>query len=235
MESIRPNRPIRYLFLRRKTARNHNLLTIAQSLFNEKISGSDALNIGYKKGSLTDIAEYLNGIAMQKFPSTDSRIGLPVLKIKELGQGLCDNNSDKCSQSITTQYVINDGDIIFSWSGTLFVDYWCGGVCGLNQHLFKVSSNKYPDWFIYFWTKYHLERFQHIAQDKAVTMGHIRRTDLEHAEVLIPDQESLSFINSVIAPIMAEYVKRRVENRKLKELRDGILPPLISGNLYLTC
>lgn len=218
-----------------KSVRNHNLLAIAQSLFDEKIAGINSIRDGYKKGSLTEIAEYLNGIAMQKYPVSGSNVGLPVLKIKELGQGTCDNCSDICSTSIPTQYVINDGDIIFSWSGTLLVDYWCGGMCGLNQHLFKVSSRSYPGWFIFFWTKYHLERFQRIAQDKAVTMGHIRRTDLEDAEVLIPEKRFLSELDGEICPLMDEYVKRRVENRKLQEFRDGILPQLMSGNLFLTC
>ena len=213
---------------------NHNLLTIAQSLFNEQIAGSNSSNNDYEKGSLSDIADYLNGIPMQKYPATDSDTGIPVLKIKELGQGSCDNNSDKCSSSIPKQFIIDDGDIIFSWSGTLLVDYWCGGICGLNQHLFKVSSKKYPGWFIYFWTKYHLERFQRIAQDKAVTMGHIRRSDLEQAEVLIPDKGLLSTIDGEISPLMTEYVKRRIENRLLKEFRNSILPQLMSGDLYLT-
>lgn len=222
-------------FLTSRRPRNHNLLTIAQSLFDERIAGGNSLEDGYKKGSLTDIAEYLNGIAMQKYPATNSETGLPVLKIKELGQGSCDNSSDRCSSSIPTQYVIKDGDIIFSWSGTLLVDYWCGGICGLNQHLFKVSSNEYPSWFIYFWTKYHLERFQRIAQDKAVTMGHIRRTDLEQAEVMIHANDSMNSIDAEISPLMEEYVKRRVENRKLQEVRDGILPQLMSGTVDLNC
>lgn len=214
---------------------NHNLLTIAQSLFDEKIAVRDSLGDGYKKGSLMDIAEYLNGIAMQKYPALISETGLPVLKIKELGQGSCDNSSDRCSSSIPAQYVIKDGDIIFSWSGTLLVDYWCGGICGLNQHLFKVSSQNYPGWFIYFWTKYHLERFQRIAQDKAVTMGHIRRTDLEQAEVMIPASDAMRTIDAEISPLIEEYVKRRIENRKLQEVRDGILPQLMSGTIDLIC
>lgn len=225
----------RHRFLAVRRPRNHNLLTIAQTIFDEKIAEKDSLGDGYKKCSLTDIAEYLNGMAMQKFPATNSETGLPVLKIKELGQGSCDNSSDRCSSSIPSQYVIKDGDIIFSWSGTLLVDYWCGGVCGLNQHLFKVSSPKYPGWFIFFWTKYHLDRFQRIAQDKAVTMGHIRRTDLEQAEVMIPASDSMRLFDAEINPLMEEYVKRRVENRKLQEARDGILPQLMSGTIDLNC
>ena len=214
---------------------NHNLLTIAQSLFDERIADNPTMNSAFKKGVLTDIASFLNGIAMQKYPISDAEAGLPVLKIKELGQGSCDENSDRCTSTIPEQYIIVDGDIIFSWSGTLLVDYWCGGTCGLNQHLFKVSSTSFPGWFIYFWTKYHLDRFKRIAQDKAVTMGHIRRTDLEQAEVLIPQTPLLRTFDKEISPLMEEYVQRRIENRRLQSMRDNLLPQIMSGSFYLTC
>ena len=170
---------------------------------------------------------------MQKYPANDGEDSLPVLKIKELGQQKCDASSDRCSESIPEQYIVNDGDIIFSWSGTLLVDFWCGGLCGLNQHLFKVSSDNYPDWFVYFWTKHHLDRFVRIAKDKAVTMGHIKRSDLAKAEVIIPNDDFLKIVDSKISPLISEYVERRIENCRLQLLRDSILPKLMSGQL--TC
>ena len=168
---------------------------------------------------------------MQKFRPKEGELGIPVLKIKELGQGGCDASSDLCSSSIDKRYVINDGDIIFSWSGTLLVDVWCGGICGLNQHLFKVSSDKYPQWFIYYWTKYHLAKFIRIAKDKAVTMGHIKRGDLEVSEVLIPKFSELEKLNNMIAPIFKAIIANRIENRNLATLRDTLLPKLMSGEL----
>lgn len=223
----------RHSFLTTRRLRNHNLLNIAQQLFNSEIAGNSSIISACRRASLLDIANYLNGLAMQKYPTKDREVGLPVLKIKELGQQECDVNSDRCSESIPEQYIVNDGDIVFSWSGTLLVDFWCGGRCGLNQHLFKVSSDEYPDWFIYFWTKHHLDRFIRIAKDKAVTMGHIKRGDLGKAEVLIPEEEFISRVNTEISPLLCEYVERRIQNRKLQMLRDSILPVLMSGQL--TC
>ena len=212
---------------------NHNLLNLAQELFNNSFVKNSCCSDTCRAASLLDIAEYLNGLAMQKYPATDGEVGIPVLKIKELGQQACDANSDKCSESIPAQYVVNDGDIIFSWSGTLLVDFWCGGICGLNQHLFKVSSDKFPNWFVYFWTKHHLDRFIRIAKDKAVTMGHIKRGDLGKAEVIIPEASQMGELDEEIRPLISEYIDRRVENRKLRNLRDSLLPELMLGNL--TC
>ena len=93
---------------------------------------------------------------MQKYRPSDTEIGVPVLKIKELRQGFCDSDSELCSPSIKSDYIITDGDVIFSWSGSLLVDFWCGGKCGLNQHLFKVTSDTYDPWFYFAWTNYNL-------------------------------------------------------------------------------
>lgn len=170
---------------------------------------------------------------MQRFRPRDGEKGMPVLKIKELGQGKTDSSSDVCTKNISNEYIVNDGDVIFSWSGTLMVNVWCGGLCGLNQHLFKVTSDTYPKWYYYFWTKYHLGKFIRIAKDKAVTMGHIKRGDLETSEVLIPERETLLGLDKIISPILNQIIGIKCENNNLETLRDTLLPKLMSGELKI--
>lgn len=186
---------------------------------------------GWRVGRLTEIASYMNGLAMQKFPPENNEDSLPVLKIKELGQGFCGTDSDRCSCNIKDECKIHNGDVIFSWSGTLLVDVWCGGDCGLNQHLFKVTSKNYPKWFYYYWTKHHLQKFIHIAKDKAVTMGHIKRGHLEEALVAIPDNDSMERAHELFEPILSKMISLRLENSRLSLLRDTLLPRLMSGEL----
>ena len=188
---------------------------------------------GWKVGRLTEIASYMNGLAMQKFPPENNEDSLPVLKIKELGQGFCGTDSDRCSCNIKDECKIHNGDVIFSWSGTLLVDVWCGGDCGLNQHLFKVTSKDYPKWFYYYWTKHHLQEFIHIAKDKAVTMGHIKRGHLEEAMVAIPDNDSMEKAHELFEPILSKMISLRLENSRLSLLRDTLLPRLMSGELEI--
>lgn len=186
---------------------------------------------GWEVGTLTEIASYINGLAMQKYPPENIEYSLPVLKIKELGQGFCGTDSDRCSCNIKDECKIHNGDVIFSWSGTLLVDVWCGGDCGLNQHLFKVTSKDYPKWFYYYWTKHHLREFIHIAKDKAVTMGHIKRGHLEEAMVAIPDNDSMEKAHELFEPILSKMISLRLENSRLSLLRDTLLPRLMSGEI----
>ena len=182
--------------------------------------------------SLSSIATYLNGLAMQKYPPINSGDKLPVLKIKELGDGYINVNSDFCSETnIGSDYVIESGDIVFSWSGTLLVKMWTGGKCGLNPHLFKVTSDQYPKWFYYFWTLHHNENFKRIAKDKAVTMGHIKREELDKAKVNIPSSEFINRADAVLSPILRQIENTSIESSRLAALRDALLPKLMSGEL----
>lgn len=210
---------------------NKNLLDQAQSIFTQEFLMLDRIPEGWQESSLLGIADYLNGLAMQKYRPKDDEQGLPVLKIKELRQGSCDFNSELCSPSIKPEYIVHDGDVIFSWSGSLLVDLWCGGTCGLNQHLFKVTSSIYDKWFYYAWTNHHLQKFAAIAADMATTMGHIKREELSKAEVLIPSQSDYDRIGGLLAPLYDLVIANRIENRKLASLRDELLPQLMSGQL----
>ena len=216
------------------TAINNNLEEQAQAIFANEFLSFDTLPDGWKQASLIDIADYLNGLAMQKYRPLTDETGIPVLKIKELRQGCCDYNSELCSPNIKSDYIIHDGDVIFSWSGSLLVDFWCGGVCGLNQHLFKVTSAKYDKWFYYAWTRHHLDRFIAVAADKATTMGHIKRDELAKAEVLIPNEKDYNRIGALLQPIFDLIISNRIENKKLAETRDTLLPKLISGEVDIS-
>ena len=212
---------------------NENLELQANTIFKEKMISyldcdEEAIPNGYIKTSLTDVASYLNGLAMQNFPSLDDNNFLPVLKIRELRQGCVDTKSDKCSNKIKSDYIINNGDVIFSWSGTLYVDLWCGGKAGLNQHLFKVISKKYPKWLYYFWTKYHLSEFIKIADGKKTSMGHIKREDLEAACIIIPNVDDLKCLDSYFSPILETIIKTKQELVALSNTQKFLLSDLSS-------
>jgi type I restriction enzyme, S subunit len=122
--------------------------------------------------SLDKIAHFLNGLALQKYPPKDDR-SLPVIKIAQLRAGNT-NGADRASADLEPDYIVEDGDLLFSWSGSLECVLWTGGQDALNQHLFKVTSDKYPKWLCYLGIHQHLDDFRHIAAGKATTMGHIQ-------------------------------------------------------------
>jgi type I restriction enzyme S subunit len=194
----------------------------------EIVAGREAPR-GWKVSSLDRIASYLNGLALQKFPA-DGEDFLPVIKIAQMRKGTTEG-SDKARLDIPPAYVIEDGDVLFSWSGSLDIMIWCGGRGALNQHLFKVTSNMYPKWFYYPWTHYHLPEFQFIAAGKVTTMGHIQRHHLTEAEVIVPSTPVLQKAELVFTPLIDQIITNNLHSRTLATLRDMLLPKLLSGEL----
>ena len=206
---------------------NNNLYEIMKLNFNQWVENLK----DYELSNLSSIAYYKNGLAMQKYRPLNE-LGLPVIKIKEMNSGIS-SETEKCKSNIDKDVIVNKGDVLFAWSGTLCMTIWSGGKAGLNQHIFKVTSDKYPKWFYYFWTLKYLDNFIQIAAGKATTMGHIKRGELDSSEVLIPNENELKKMNNIMAPMLDKYISNKVENEMLIKLRDTLLPKLMNGEIDL--
>ena len=187
---------------------------------------------GWEVKALDEIADFQNGLALQKFRPTENEKRLPVVKIAQLRSGQADSG-EWATENITPECIVDDGDVLFSWSGSLMVKVWCGGRAALNQHLFKVTSSKYPKWFYLHCIESHLPKFQSIAADKTTTMGHIKRHHLSEAKCAVPDLTRFGVANDTLSDLFAKRISNVLESNTLAALRDVLLPKLISGNLRL--
>lgn len=207
---------------------NKTIEQMAETLFRQWfVEGVDE---SWEEKGLDEIAEFLNGLACQNFPVLPNEVGLPVIKIKEMRTGITDA-SDFATNGVPEKYIVEDGDMLFSWSGSLDVILWSGRKGVLNQHLFKVSSTEFPQWYYYFWVKHHILEFQGIADDKATTMGHIQRHHLSNAMVVVPPKYKLQEMDEVINPIFQKIKSNTAQIRTLTQLRDTLLPKLMSGEV----
>lgn len=186
----------------------------------------------WEERPLSSIATFLNGLACQKYPPKNEIDKLPVLKIRELSSGI-GNDSDWATTDVGSEYIVHAGDVIFAWSASLMVRIWNGEDCILNQHLFKVTSEKYPKWFYYFWCKHHLDEFISIAQSHATTMGHIKRNDLDTAIVLVPSDEELLIMTEKMDGLLQKMENNNKQIQTLIQTRDGLLPRLMGGEIKI--
>jgi len=196
-----------------------------------KVIDNEGKPLGWSVLPLDEMAEFLNGLALQKFPGTSDG-DLPVIKIAELRSGVT-AKSDWATNAVPKDYIVSDGDVLFSWSGSLIQKIWTGGSAALNQHLFKVSSTCFPKWLHYFWVDHHLRDFQAIAASKATTMGHIQRHHLSEAETVIGTEPVMKAADELIAPLFERLIANDLESRTLAQTRDLLLPKLMSGEVRL--
>lgn len=186
--------------------------------------------VGWDERPLDQIADFLNGLALQKYPAKPDSPSLPVIKIAELRSGIT-GNSNRASTDVPAKYIIEDGDFLFSWSGSLLAKFWTEGRGALNQHLFKVSSDEFPAWFFSQWVWHHLEEFQRIAASKATTMGHIQRGHLTAAQTVCPPSNVIEALGETMKPLLDQIIANQLQSRTLAETRDALLPKLMSGEI----
>jgi type I restriction enzyme S subunit len=184
---------------------------------------------GWSVGTLLDIANYTNGLPCQKFRPTGDSV-LRVIKIKDMHDGFSDE-AEFVRSDIPTKAIIENGDVLFSWSASLEVQIWAGGRGALNQHIFKVTSDKYPKAFYYFQLLNYLQHFKMMAENRKTTMGHITQEHLLQSRVVLPPKELTTRLEKIISPIFEKIVNNEVENQELVQLRDWILPMLMNGQV----
>lgn len=185
---------------------------------------------GWGVRSLLDIATFTNGIACQKYRPAENEASFRVIKIREMGDGFT-NDSESVSQNIPEKVVVRNGDVLFSWSASLDVMIWAGGIGGLNQHIFKVTSDKYPRTYYYFEILRYLEYFKMVANLRKTTMGHITREHLQQSRLCVPPKELIEILHEKIDPVLERIVKSSEENMRLASLRDWLLPMLMNGQV----
>lgn len=194
-------------------------------------SNSHKLPNKWTSKKLTDIATYLNGLALQKYPPLQNSTDLKVIKIQQL-QKMNTADADLANCRLKQDYVIKNGDVLFSWSATLLIRAWTAGTGALNQHIFKVQGTSVPDWFAYFATERHMPWFRIIAGGKATTMGHIQRTHLSQCKIPVPDNDYMVFLDNFFSPLWSYMIEISVANNKIKNLIDTVLSNFQNSNTF---
>lgn len=194
----------------------------------EDVEIVDGVPKGWKKNSMNEIAEYLNGYAFK--PSDWGTEGLPIIKIKEMNDGITENTPRNSGEYIPGKYLIKAGDILFSWSATLTAMIWDSEDGLLNQHLFKVvpKAGITREFMLQSILKT-LEEFKNLTTGS--TMKHIQRGKLEQVYINVPTKDLMNEYSKQGETIRQEILILKKKISLLEEARDRLLPKLMSGEI----
>ncbi len=199
-------------------------------VWNEKLKRE--IPFGWHCGNLFEIAVFTNGLACQKFRPKDDEASLPVIKIREMHDGIS-ADTEKVTPNIPESVKVYNGDVLFSWSASLEVMLWAYGLGGLNQHIFKVTSaNDFPKSFFYFQLLDYVDVFKKMAEARKTTMGHITQDHLQQSAIAIPNNKDIADrFEELISPIFNQIIKLHEEILNLTKQRDKLLPLLMNGQV----
>ena len=189
---------------------------------------------GWHCGNLFEIAIFTNGIACQKFRPKKGEHSLPVIKIREMHDGIT-AETEEATSNIPQAVKVYNGDVLFSWSASLEVVLWSYGIGALNQHIFKVTSaNGFPKSFYYFQLSNYVDVFKKMAEARKTTMGHITQDHLQQSAIAIPNNKDITIeFEKRISPIFTQIIKLQEEIQYLTKQRDELLPLLMNGQVSI--
>ncbi|MGC3993497.1 MAG: restriction endonuclease subunit S [Propionicimonas sp.] len=176
---------------------------------------------------LSSLARFVNGRAYTKGASGTGRV---VIRIAELNSGI-GGSTVYNDIDVPEDNRARPGDLLFAWSGSLVAARWYRPEGIVNQHIFKVIPEPgWPLWLVACALDKKLEDFRAIAADKATTMGHIQRHHLDEL-VSIPPTSEMASNDRAMTALWDRALAAEVESLKLADLRDTLLPHLMSGRI----
>ena len=188
----------------------------------------DGVPEGWEKKPISQLGEYLNGFAFK--PSDWQESGKPIIKIKEMGNGVSNDTPRNNGERVPAKYLVKAGDLLFSWSATLMVIVWSGEEGWLNQHLFKVTPAKgIGREFLLQSISNTIEEFLNLTTGS--TMKHIQRNKLDQVFVNVPNDKIMKLYDHVAEKMRDEILHLSSQIRLLTEARDRLLPKLMSGEI----
>jgi type I restriction enzyme S subunit len=178
----------------------------------------------WRTAPLIALADYLNGYAFKPEDHTDE--GLPIIRIEQLK----DDNAeiDHYNKSVPENNLIRNGDLIFSWSASLFLRIWDRGDAILNQHLFKVVPYDDVDKrYLKYCIEFNLPKLANSSHGS--TMKHITRKELKRFHVSLPSEKTeQEKIAKILATIDRAIAQTEALIAKHKRIKTGLMQDLLT-------
>ena len=177
--------------------------------------------------SLHALADYINGYAFK--PDDWGKEGLPIIRIEQLRNP--DGPADYYAGQLPSAVVIDDGDLIFSWSASLFLRIWTHGRAALNQHLFKVIEKDGVDrLFLKAFIEFYLPDLTKASHGS--TMQHITRKELKRFAAPFPTCEhEQAKIAEVLSSVDRAIEQTEALIAKQQRIKTGLMQDLLTRGI----
>jgi type I restriction enzyme S subunit len=195
----------------------------------KKTKKEKGLPKGWSLKPLLEVAEVTYGFPFQSELFNEIENGLPVIRIRDLIEGTTKTYTPEITNE---KYYALDGDILIGMDGEFHFCKWAGVKAWINQRNVRLrpkANTNVSKYFLYNVTKPIIEFLNEIIV--GTTVAHLSATDLKRMKLLIPTDEILIEFRKITDPMYELEIILKKEITHLREIRDRLLPRLISGKL----
>lgn len=215
---------------------NQNLEQQAQALF-------DTIYESKNNGILSDIVATVESGNRPKGGALAE--GIPSIGAENIEKfGVYDYSKEKFIDAVFFEQMkrgkVKSEDVLLYKDGaytgkvSLALDGFPHEVCAVNEHVFiiRAKQNVSSSFFLYFclYNKNNRDYLYKLASSKAAQPG-LNKEELLNLPIFIPDLQLIRNFSSNTAPMMHKIATNALENKKFAQLRDALLPKLMSGEV----
>lgn len=216
---------------------NDNLHDLAEQIFFEI----------YKNGRERTLGDLLENISTGTRPKGGAQnSGIPSVGAEKIERfGIYDYSSEKYIAEDFYEKLkngkMNSGDVLLYKDGaytgkvSMCLNWFPHKKSAVNEHVFILNTeNNWAQNYLYFtlYNKQNKEMLERLAGAKAAQPG-LNQTELKSLKINICDKEFIKKFENEVKPIMESIANNSLENKKLVELRDTLLPKLMNGEINL--
>lgn len=181
----------------------------------------------WQKADIYSVANIIYGAPFSSKLFNTEGLGKPIIRIRDL--------KEQTFTTYTTEvhpkgHLIQPCDIVVGMDGEFRPYLWGNTEAWLNQRVCIFENKNANDKaFVFFTIKPLLNVIE--QTQVATTVIHIGKKDFDAFEILLPDRNTLDSFGALMTPMINQIVTNCLENKHLAELRDTLLPRLMSGEL----
>jgi len=190
----------------------------------EKVKVVNGVPEGWERKKLIDLVAVQYGFAFDGHLFNDKGKGTPILRIRNIPDGY---TKDYTTEEASSDYIVNDGDIVVGMDGIFHINTWCGGKAYLVQRAcsFRPKEDRIKG-FIFQAIFDPIKYFENTVV--GATVAHLGKKHIDSIELLVPSNYSLL---DTLQKMFDKRQNLQSQIRFLTESRDRMLVKLMSGEI----
>ncbi len=190
----------------------------------------------WRVGTIGELCSLVSGFAFQSCTYVDKGL-YRLVTIKNVQDGYLNSDGAVCLNEVPSRMPIHCllkiGDILLSLTGNV------GRCCFvnekrllLNQRVAKIIPNKDSFWG-YIYTFFRNEDIKTLLMSiaKGTAQANLSPVETLKLTTIVPTNEVIEKFSKIVNSLYEEFIKNTIESRRLAQLRDTLLPRLMSGKI----
>lgn len=184
---------------------------------------------GWEVKSPFEIADILYGFPFNSKLFNEEGKGVPIIRIRDIQQN---SKNTFTTENVNIRYFLEDGDILIGMDGDFYVQRWMNGKAYINQRVLRLRQ--IPD------SVFCSSFIENVIREPifflnsiivGTTVAHLSDRDMKKIQLLIPNDDLLLKYKEIAEPVTNKIISLFKQNQELTEIRNRLLPRLISGKL----